>query len=297
MSNEPRDNNASDVATGEIVPPDTQLAKTQGSTVDELAQSESGVVIVERGIAIIKTLRAASIALTYPHDWVLFKAEDRVTAYCQDAGCQRFSDLWGIEIYDLGEWIHTKDEETGDFSWSIEGSGLSKRTGQVVVGIFGTRYSYEEFIVRRKLPKLQISTEVKKAARANLHGSIVRELAGMKQVPMEELDQVWATAGMGAYKTTKLSPRGRGFGTGNERAGGASADKNGGLAPTDIPMCDFCEPPVRLVYREKGNPPFWGCPQYTKHPSKKMTINHDELVKNLAARAGTTAPREPGQDG
>ncbi len=278
-----------ETVAGEIVPPDTSIAKAQSSTIEELSQNEEGLAVLERGIEIMKVLRAASIAMTFPHDWVLFKAEDRVTGYCQDAGCQRFSDIWGIEIYNLSEWIRTKDEESGDFSWTITGDGLSKRTGQIVTGISGTRYSYEDFITRRKLPRLQIETEVKKAARANLHGSIVRELAGMKSVPEEELNGVWSVAGMGAYKTTKLSPKGRGFGTGNERAGGISADKNGGISPTDIPFCSFCEPPSRLVFREKGDPPFFGCKDYAKHPNDKMIISLADLQKKIAAQ------KEPGK--
>lgn len=269
---------------GDVVGPDSSVIRVQSATVEELSQTPEGMVVLERGIEIMKVLRAASIAMTYPHDWVLFKAEDRITGYCQDAGCQRFSDIWGIEVNNLGDWIRAEDPDTKDFSWTITGDGLSKRTGQVVVGISGTRYSYEEFITRRRLPRLQVETEVKKAARANLHGSIVRELAGMKQVPVEELDQVWAVAGMGAYKTSKLCPRGRGFGTGNERVGGASAEKNGGIDQADIPMCDYCDPPIRLVYREKGDPPFWGCPNYTKHPGKRMTLNHADLLKQIESR-------------
>lgn len=267
---------------GEIIPPDTTIVRSQASTVEELSQTPEGMVVLERGIEIMKVLRAASIAMTYPHDWVLFKAEDRITGYCQDAGCQRFSDIWGIEIYNLGTWDRTEDPDSKEFSWTITGDGLCKRTGQVVVGISGTRYSYEDFITRRKLPRLQVETEVKKAARANLHGSIVRELAGMKSVPVEELDKTWAVAGMGAYKTSKLCPKGRGFGTGNERAGGTSAEKNGGIAPTDIPFCSYCEPPSRLVFREKGDPPFWGCANYTKHPKDKMIISHTELLERIA---------------
>ncbi len=273
-----------EVVTGEIIPPDTSIARTQSATIEELAQSEEGVVKLDRGLGMMRTLRNASIAFTFPHDWVLFKADDRITGYLQDSGCQRIKDLWGIEIYDLGEWIKTEDPDTHEFSWTISGSGLSKRTGQVVVGISGTRYSYEDFIVHRKLKKLQIDTEVKKAARANLDGSIVRELAGVKSVPAEELDSVWSTAGMG-YKTTKLSPKGRGFGTANERAGGDS-DRNGGVAPQDIPFCSFCEPPERLVFRkEKG---FWGCRNYEKHPNDKMIIQHADLLKKIAAQKEKT---------
>lgn len=278
----PEDPNVRPV-NGEIVGPDTAIARTQAATIEELSQTEEGKVIVARGIEMMKILRSASIAFTYPHDWVLFKADDRITGFCQDAGCQRFADIWGIEIYNLGEWMRTEDPDTKEFSWTITGDGVSKRTGLTVTGIAGTRYSYEEFITRRKLPRLQIETEVKKAARANLHGSIVRELAGLKSVPVEELDQVWSVAGMGAYKTSKLCPKGRGFGTGNERAGGTSAEKNGGIAPTDIPFCSFCEPPERLVFREKGNPPFWGCRNWEKHKNDKMVISHEDLVKRLDA--------------
>ncbi len=270
-----------ETVTGEIVPPDTGLVKAQSVTIEQLANDDLGLEKVERGIAIMKTLRAASIALTFPHDWVLFKAEDRITGYLQDAGCQRVKDLWGIEITDIQDYIRAEDPDTKDFSYSITGNGFSKRTAQLVENITGTRYSYEDFIVKRKLRNLQVEVEVKKAARANLDGSIVRELAGLKSVPMEELDAVWKTAGMGEYKTSKLCPRGRGFGTADERAGGSS-DKNGGVEVQDIPFCSFCEPPERLVFRAEKQ--FWGCRNYAKHPNDKMIIQHKDLLKQIEDR-------------
>ncbi len=269
------------VMTGDIVPPDTSLVRVQSTTIEDLSNDEQGLQKIERGIAIMKTLRNASIALTFPHDWVLFKADDRITGFLQETGCQRIKDLWGIEVYDLGDWIRAEDMETKDFSWSISGTGISKRTGQIITGVTGTRYSYEDFIVKRKLRNLQIETEVKKAARANLDGNIARELAGMKSVPMEELDGVWKTAGMGEYKTSKLCPRGRGFGTADERAGGSS-DKNGGVDVQDIPFCLYCEPPERLVFRAEKQ--FWGCRNYGKHPDQKMIIQHKDLLKQIEDR-------------
>lgn len=251
-------------------------------SLQDLAASEEGEVVIQRTVDLVRALRAASIALTYPHDWVLFKADERITGFCQDAGCDRFRDFWGIEVFDLGPWERNEDNETKDFSWSITASGRSLRTGQVVHNITGVRYSYEDFITRRKLPRLQQEQEVKKAARANLEGTIIRELAGMKSVPIEELDLVWKTAGM-TYKETRLCPRGRGFGSGDERAGGSS-DKTGGLDQADIPFCNYCEPPVRLVFRSQGDPPFWGCPQYTKHKDKKMILNHSDLLKKIEER-------------
>ncbi len=270
-----------EVVTGEIVSPDTGLVRAQSVTIEQLANDVDGLEKTERGIAIMKVLRAASIAVTFPHDWVLFKAEDRITGFLQEVGCQRIRDIWGIEITDLQEFVRTEDAETKDFSYAITGNGYSKRTGQMVYDLTGTRYSYEDFIVHRKLKALQIETEVKKAARANLDGNIVRALAGMKSVPAEELDEVWIKAGMTSYKSTKLCPKGRGFGTANERAGGSS-EKNGGVDVQDIPFCTYCEPPERLVFRAEKQ--FWGCRNYGKHPDQKMIIQHKDLLKQIEDR-------------
>lgn len=267
-------------AEAEVVERETGLAtRSIPVSIDEIAAQEGGEALVQRAIEIMKALRAASIALTHPSDWVLFKAENATTAFLQEVGCQRIQDLWGVEIYDLSPWTRTDDPDTKDFSYSITATGHSNRTGQTVYGITGTRYSYEPFITKRKLPALQIINEVQKAARANLNGNIVRELAGMKSVPIQELDLVWQLAKMS--KTSNDCAKGRGFGTADERVGGAS-NKTGGLEPADIPVCDYCDPPVKLVYRESGN--FWGCPMYKKHESKKMTINHDVLLKRIEER-------------
>lgn len=280
-----------ETVTGEIVQPDTSLVRTQSVTIEELANDEQGLEKIERGIAIMKTLRAASIALTFPHDWVLFKAEDRVTGYLQESGCQRMKDLWGIEVYDIGDWIRAELPDTGDFSWSISANGLSKRTGQVILGVAGTRYSYEDFITKRKLNKLQIETEVKKAARANLDGNIARELSGMKSVPVEELDQVWNKAEMGAYKTSKLCPRGRGFGSQAERQG-AQVQQSDDLKPGEEPLCPQCEAndkPVKMKFVQAGTSrtsgksydAFWSCPiQNSGH----KTVAHSDHMKVVESR-------------
>jgi hypothetical protein len=290
--------------TAEFVGPDTQLARTQASTVDALAQTEEGVDIVARGITIMKMLRAASIALTHPQDWVLFKAEDRITGYCQDAGCQRFSDLWGIEIFNLGQWERAEDPETKDFSYSITADGLAKRTGQTVVGITGVRYSTEDFITKRRLGRLQIDAEVRKAARANLHGSIVRELAGMKQVPEEELNQVWAQAGMPG-KTSAKCNRGRGFGTAAERHG-AQVQQSDDIKPGEEPFCQQCDPPTKMkfipggVSKDSGRPydAFWGCPvKNSGHKGMKHADHMKSVEQQRKAGAGSAKEREPGAEG
>lgn len=292
-------------AEAELVEEPQSLVRATPTTIEQLAASQDGIQIVERGIAIMKALRAASIALTFPHDWVLFKADERVTGYLQDSGCQRVKDLWGIEILDIEEFIRTEDPDTKDFSYSITGTGFSKRTSQTVERVTGTRYSYEDFIVRRNLKKLQVETEVKKAARANLDGTIVRELAGLKAVPAEELDEVWTRAGMNTYKTTKLSPKGRGFGSQAERQG-AQVQQADDLQPGEEPFCEDCQRAGKTnkmkfvqggVSSRTGKPysSFWSCPV---RDSNHKAIQHSDYMKQVHDRRDAkTSQREPGAEG
>ena len=270
----------------EILGTDKSIVRYQGATIEELAQSDQGKAFLERAIDIMKTLRAASIALTYPHDWVLFKAEDRITGYLQDVGCQRIRDMWGIEIFNISDWTRVEGEDK-EFSYTLTADGMCKRTGGVVEKITGTRYSYEDFIVKRRLNKLQIEAEVKKAARANLDGSIVRELAALKSVPAEELDQVWAAAGMGGYKTTKLCPKGRGFGSQAERQG--ANIKQSDEIPAELqPMCQQCDPPYRMKFVPSGvsktndrpYDAFWTCTRNKDH----KTVKHADVLKSIEDR-------------
>jgi hypothetical protein len=263
-------------------------------TIDELAAAEDGVAIIERGIQVLRTLRRASIALTFPHDFVLFKAEDRITAYLQDVGAQRVWGLWGIDPVDWTDFQRTDDKDTGDFAISISGGGLCKRTGHLVENLTGTRYSYEEFIVKRKLNRLQIEPEVRKAARANLEGNILRTLAGLKSIPVEELDEVWATAGM-TWKSSKFCAKGRGFGSADMRAGGA--DERHGIDPADIPLCDVCQIPLVFRPGKDGKPGFFGCAKWQSHKETKVIVPLSK-AREIAERkhANREGQREPGDE-
>lgn len=279
----------------EVVEEPKEVARPlQPFSVTDLAALDQGIMIMERKLQIIKTLRAASIALTFPQDWVLFKAEDRITGYLQDAGCDRVKDMWGIQIEKIGDLEKIEDpaDEQGVFGYSITGEGYSKVTGQAVERMTGIRYSDEDFIISRKLKPIKLDAEVKKAARANLDGSILRELAGLKSVPIEELDQVWS----GSWKKSDKCPRGRGFGTADERAGGAS--EKSGVAPEDVPKCGICKDTPPLVFRPaRGDrAAFWGCRQYASHPNDKVFVDHARLLKDIEKRKSGAAKREPGDE-
>ena len=85
----------------EVLPP-TQALEHRRPDIPVTLQALAGDH--ERGLAVIKSkhviltqLRTASLQLTNPQDWVLFRDKDgNVTAYLQDRGCDRVRPMWGV---------------------------------------------------------------------------------------------------------------------------------------------------------------------------------------------------------
>lgn len=255
------------------------------------ARRGEAVEIVEARVVVVETLRRASIRLTSPPDWLLFKAPDdqggQIVGFCQDAGAERFRDLWGIEIFDVGEPEKITDNKDPNlFTYIITGSGRCRITGQEVEKIEGARSSSDDFCKGQTGVQLEVS--VRKAARANLDGGVTRELSGMRTVPVEEIVAAWEGTG----KKIDQCRHGRGFGTRDERLGARSTK-----APeVDPPVCPHCG--SIGVWREgkDGRPGFYGCPKYKSHADKRWLVDGPEWVAGAAARAAA-APPANGQAG
>ena len=258
-----------------------QLAALKGEAIE----------IIEARVQVIATLRTASIRATHPEDWLLFKSPDeRVIGYLQDGGCDRVRDLWGIEVFDITKPEKVAGAEPHVFHYLITGSGRCKLTRQVVEAMEGGRSSTDDFCRDKRGADLELA--VRKAARANLDGNITRELAGMKSVPVTELELAWAATN----KQIAHCRRGRGFGSGDERLGATRE----GVPDVPPPTCPHCQ--TKGVYRAaKGTRgAFYGCPNYAKHPDQKFIIDAAKWEKDARAEqlaAGLTASREAGAEG
>jgi len=259
------------------------------TTLSDLAalRGEAGEVIAAR-VLVVETLRKASIRATHPEDWLLFKAPadagGQIVGFLQDVGCARVRDLWGIEIYDVGDPIRI-DGDAGSFHYLVKGSARCKLTRQTIEGREGGRSSADDFVKGKSGVELELL--VRKAARANLDGILTRDLAGMESVPVDELKAAWA----GTTKRIEACRLGRGFGSRDERVGGHAA-----TAPTvDPPKCTHCG--AVGVYRpaRRDRQAFYGCPNYSKHPDKKFIV---DAAKWVAAQTPLPTPdREPGAEG
>lgn len=282
-------------------------------TLEDLAAlRQRGIEIIEARGSILKTARRLSLQLTYPRDWLLFRNDGGIFAYLDDAGCDRIKNVWGITIDPTTDVSEEYDPDNPDvFMCSITGDGWSTLTGDRVNAITGSRMSTEDFCKDEpsKLRKLQL---VRKAARANLTGSITRRLAGMRNVPLEAILQAKE---MPEADFLAKAPLGRGFGTKSERAGLGATQ---GEIPADYqPNCGVCG--QRLNYKPGGKtssgkqyPAFWGCSNWKKADHKKAkrelhSIPHTEAVEQWKNRveeeqAGQESEsdesrREPGEEG
>lgn len=267
-----------------------EIATTRPSmpvTIDELAviPDDRGIQIIQQRFKIIDSLRRASISLTSPQDWLLFKSpEGAVTAYLQDSGCKRIWQIWGIEIQPMGGFEKITDDETGDFACKCFGNGVSKVTGLFVENIEGVRYSNENYC--KDLPKLQQEVRVKQAAIANRDGNIIRALTGLKSVALEMLEDVWKGTG----KTSALCNLGKGYGSKYERRGAEQHDQ----APKDIapPVCGLCKKTMKYVPAGANYSAFWSCPDKKKGPDGRyndhQSISTSDWEKKLAELKGAT---------
>jgi len=261
-------------------------------TLAELAARKGEAIeILEARIEILRMLHKAALRAIAPEDVLLFKSPDeqggQITGYLQDCGAERVRDFFGIEIFGVSapEKILTNDPAV--FHYIIRGSGRCKLTRQTIEAVEGGRSSTDDFCKDKKGAELELA--VRKAARANLDGRIVRELAGLSNISAEDLRQAWE----GTSKKLEQCRRGRGFGTRSERLG-ATSEK----APdVDPPVCAHCG--TTGVYRPATDKrrAFYGCPKWDSHKDKKFIVDAEKWVADQAKRApaesgGTPADRQ-----
>lgn len=291
-----------DIHEPEVVEESRELARPSvPTTINELAAHDKGVAIVEQRLQIFNTMRIASIQLTMPNDWTLFRTDDgRISGYLGDQGCDRIKKLWGISVSNLGKMERIDDlERAGEFAYRITGDGSCGLTGEAVFEMEGVRYSTERYALE-KPEGIQRTVAVQKAARANLDGGITRELAGLKSVPSEELESAWK-ASKETWKKIDLCNKGRGFGSGAERKG-AQVQQSDEIPVQFQPKCDQCQGLMKLVPAGKsqsGRPydAFWGCAKDRTH---KPTIPHAQATveaRRLQAEAAAATARQPGEEG
>lgn len=243
------------------------------ATLAELAaQKGDSLDIIHARVTILETLRAAAIRATSPEDWVLFKSPDgQEIAYLQDCGAQRVRDVFGIEIFDVTTPEKITGESPAEFMYLQRGSGRCRLTHQTVVMVEGGRSSTEDFVRGKSGPDLEY--EVRKATRANLDGSITRQLSGLSSVPVLALSAAW----LNTSKTIASCRLGRGYGTRDERLG----------ATIPPPVCTACGT-VGVLRAAKGNRgAFYGCPNYQTHPDQRWTVDAQTWLRDYQAKLAT----------
>lgn len=225
----------------------------------ELADRPDALEVIAARVKILETVRKAAIRATSPEDWLLFKdRKGAVIGYLQDCGADRVRDLYGIEIYDISKPEKKRIEASEDFMYLITGCGRCSLTHQTLESIEGGRSSRDDFV--RDLDGVELELAVRKAARANLDGNITRELAGLKSVPLSDLQDAWK----GTTKDSSNCRLGRGFGSQAERRGADMQTGAPGVTQSEAPNCPKCGGTMKFVAGKEGKyEAFWSCAKYS----------------------------------
>jgi len=224
----------------------------------ELADRPDALEVIQARVKILSTVRKAAIRATSPEDWLLFKdRKGAVIGYLQDCGADRVRDLYGIEIFNISKPEKKRIEASEDFMYLITGCGRCSLTHQTLEAIEGGRSSRDDFV--KDLDGVELELSVRKAARANLDGNITRELAGLKSVPLSELQDAWK----GSSKDSQNCRLGRGFGSQAERRG-ADMQTGAGVTQSEAPKCPNCGGAMNFVKAKEGKyEAFWSCAKYS----------------------------------
>ncbi len=186
---EPRD------TTGALVPVELidelrERADASPRTLSALAASD-----VQQAAAAAVEMQRASIALTFPEDWVMFRAKDGAeVCFLEDVGCARVRPLWGISFDSVDYRRDFIEHELDDGHLFIEATAraTSALTGEEAVeigsrssdGFFGSAWAASE---SKPVERERVKSNIRKAALANARGRIIRTLTGLGQVPVKEL--------------------------------------------------------------------------------------------------------------
>lgn len=242
--------------------------------------------ILQARIDILRTLRTASIKATFATDWLKFYNKDtgQEMAYLQDSGCERVIKLWNIVSIDGVPPVPEKFSADGQFQWVFRGSAKSEMTGEQALDIEGTRYSDDPFF--KGTTGLRLDYLVKKSARANWDGNVLRTLSGLGNVPVEEL----AACGLNTEKCHK----GRGY---DRTPEGANVTvKSAGIPESEYPTCSKCGGPTKFIPgrddAEKKYDAFFACKK-PKGECGGRGIGHAEWLKKIG-KGAAPAPAQSG---
>lgn len=188
------------------------LAKriTFAVSIDRLAvqDPERVVKVMENRMKALESVRMGAIKQTEPHDWTLNQdKEGHVIATLRKSGGSKVRKYFGISTLNIRPDEVKVTSEDGKQIAEIWGDGICGLTGEMILNVRGARAASEEFVGRGSL------SDLKEAARTNLENKVVRILAGMTAVSLEELKAAWT----GTDKSTDRCYRGHGYGSSNER--------------------------------------------------------------------------------
>lgn len=190
-----------EMKTSEIVETNGQKeAIIIGEKIDSALTLEDKIRNAEESVELYNRISSVSLKMTKEGDWVLQDG----SPYLMESGAQKIANLWGIDISGkkvTEEW--QEDEKGKYFIIIVSGVAYSKKLNRYIEEE-GTCSQRDKFFgkVGTELKKLEDvdKTLIRKKAHTNLNNRLIKKMAGIAGVTVEDLKE----AGLDISKITSF---------------------------------------------------------------------------------------------
>lgn len=223
--------------------PITDITKviTEGDPDTMLAVMRRKAAMAKEWANLINTIL---LTQTYPEDWKEFSGKVCLSS----AGAERIARMFNIKYFE----VTSKKEEFSDqhgkgYRYIYEGNAEMNGRIIFVMGVYSTRDKFLGFAQEQWKDITDINeNDIRTAAYHRFCGNAVKSLLGLRGMPKERFDAIFAGAGESTSKTTKVNYAG---GT----KGGTDADdqiKQGELGRLLLEIANAC---FGICIDEQGN--------------------------------------------
>ena len=159
--------------------------------VDIVAISEE----IERRVDAAIKIRKAVFKFSYPNDWRRHDKDGGATAYLESKGAQRIANLlgigWDVDPGGVEKHNHVDSDGRGYYSYTI--SGHATWRGRTIPVTGGCTSRHPLLSKGGKIPSEDVNeVHVRKKAKTDFIRMAVCEIAGLKDIPIEEMPEGWA---------------------------------------------------------------------------------------------------------
>lgn len=158
---------------------------------DQTRDLDAAVAAVEKNIELFKKIKAVSLKLTSPKDWIIQRSGKGESLFLQEKGAENVALAWGIDVTGLNLVCEWHEDDNGKYYiWKAFGKAYSKKLNRWIedMGICSQRDKFFGKIGDQWKPIEDIDVaNIQRKAITNLYGRLIKRMVGIMNVQPEDL--------------------------------------------------------------------------------------------------------------